>query len=106
MLVWKKKLSLIRTKRLLVLTNEEFYNEVARVLGTTYDCLPFPWTSYWRTRWNNRAPGSGRYPGFGLVRCFGDTVHIALQDPITVNKVFATKDDALRFLVDIFSYLD
>jgi len=102
--VWKKRHCLRLISRRWVLTNEEFYDEVAGILGTTYDCKPFPW--YKRTRWNNRTPGSGRYPGYGLVRCFGEGVHIALQKPVSVHKIFSSKDEALDFLVDIFANLD
>ena len=101
--VWKKRHCLTHTRQRWALTNKQFYNEVAGILGTTYDCQPFPWPSYKRTRWNNRAPGSGRYPGYGLIRCFGEGVHIALQKPIMINKVFSSKDEALKFLVDIYS---
>lgn len=77
------------------MTNEEFYIECAKLLDTTYDCEPFPWPSYWRTRWNNRAPGSGRYPGHGLIRCFGSTVHVNLHTPIKIEKTFPSKEEAL-----------
>ena len=101
MRAWKKRLSLRLTRQRSVLTNEEFYNEVAGILGTTYDCSSFPYHK--RTRWNNRVPGGGRYPGYGLIRCFGEGVHIALQKPVSVHKIFSSKDEALKFLVDIFS---
>lgn len=78
------------------MTNENFYAECAALLNTTYDCKPFPW--YKRTRWNNRKPGSGRFPGFGLIRCFGDQVHMSLNSPVFVNRVFASKEEALQFL--------
>jgi hypothetical protein len=29
-----------------------------------------------KTRWNMRGPGNGRFPGFGLIRAFGNTVHM------------------------------
>lgn len=78
------------------MTNEEFYAECAAVLNTTYECEAFPW--YKRTRWNNRNPGSGRFPEFGLIRCFGSTVHIALHHPEEVIKVCNNKEEALDFL--------
>lgn len=77
------------------MTNDEFYEQVAQILGTEYDCKPFPW--YKRTRWNNRQPGSGRYPGFGVVRCFGDQVHIALHTP-NINKIANSKEEAIKLL--------
>ena len=77
------------------MTNEEFYQECAELLNTTYDCQPFPWTSSGVTRWNNRAPGSGRYPGHGLIRCYGSVIHVNLHTPVTFNKVFSSKEEAL-----------
>lgn len=80
------------------MTNEEFYAECAALLNTKYDCEPFPW--YKRTRWNNRKPGSGRFPEFGLIRCFGDIVHMTLHSPENINKIFKSKEEALQFLRD------
>lgn len=78
------------------MTNDEFYHAVAGLLGTRYDCTPF--TGHKRTRWNNRAAGSGRYPGFGMVRIHGDAVHVALRRPVTLHRVYDTKDIALADL--------
>jgi hypothetical protein len=61
------------------MTNEDFYRECARLLGTTYDCKPVLYR--YRTRWNNRAPGGGRFPGHGIIRIFGDQVHVQLTNP-------------------------
>ena len=69
---------------------------IAALLNTTYEGEAFPW--YRRTRWNNRKPGSGRFPEFGLIRCFGDTVHTNLHHPINISKVFNSKAEALDFL--------
>lgn len=93
--VWKKRHCWRPTRQRWVLTNEEFYNECAKILGTVYDCKPFPWTHSRRTRWNNRAPGSGRFPGYGLIRCYGDVIHVALHKPVYINETFLSKQDAL-----------
>lgn len=62
------------------MTNEAFYAECAALLGTSYDCVPFSYGR--RTRWNNRSAGSGRFPGFGLIRVFSDDeVHVHLHSP-------------------------
>lgn len=59
---------------------EGFYKSVADVLGTCYDCQPFPFNK--RTRWNNRDAGGGRFPGFGIVRRFNaDNIHVQLYAP-------------------------
>ena len=80
------------------MNNEDFYVECAKLLNTEYDRKPFPWTSSGRTRWNNRVPGSGRYPGFGIIRCFGNQVHMALTRPVKVHNIFDSKELALEFL--------
>lgn len=77
------------------MNNEQFYGEVAKILGTTHEYIPFPYRK--RTRWNNRGPGSGRFPEKGIVRCFGNLVHIALYDPL-ISKVCASKEEALETL--------
>lgn len=74
----------------------EFYEKCAELLGTTYDCKPFPY--YKRTRWNNRAPGSGRYPGFGIIRKFGDIIHVALTHPVCHTKIYTSEQDVYDFL--------
>ena len=78
------------------MNNEEFYVECARLLGTEYGCEAFKW--YKRTRWNNRTPGSGRYPGFGIIRVFGNEVQVSLRQPISVTKIFDSKEAVLQFL--------
>lgn len=75
----------------------EFYNKCAEILGTTYDCKEFPWK--YRTRWNNRVPGSGRFPGFGLIRRFNQNlIHVALSYPVHHIKTYKSEKDVLTFL--------
>ena len=61
------------------MTDEQFYEECASLLGTTHEGQPFPF--YKRTRWNNRTAGRGRFPGRGIIRVFGDVVHVSLNNP-------------------------
>lgn len=61
------------------MTDEEFYRRCGEILGVEHTGKAF--AHYARTRWNNRTPGRGRYPGRGIVRLFGNTVHIALTNP-------------------------
>lgn len=61
------------------MNNEEFYERVAEILQCDHTPNPFPYRK--RTRWNNRKPGSGRFEGHGIVRVFGDSVHVALTFP-------------------------
>ncbi len=80
------------------MTNENFYAECAAILGVEHQGSPFPY--YKRTRWNNRAAGQGRFEGSGIIRVFGDNVHIALNNP-QANGIFPSKDAALEFLRNI-----
>lgn len=73
--------------------DEQFYQHLAGILQCEYDGKPFAFHK--RTRWNNRTAGQGRYLGFGIVRVFGDRVHVALTHPIVVCKVFDSKDDVI-----------
>lgn len=77
---------------------EEFYERVAGLLGTTYDCEAFPHA--YRTRWNNRKPGGGRFEGYGIIRAFGDTVQIALYNP-PITKICSSFDEALGVIEHI-----
>ncbi len=74
----------------------EFYAECAVLLGTTDECQPFPY--HRRNRWNNRLPGRGRFPGYGLIRAFGDVIHIHIHDPKPISGVFDGFDAALNHL--------
>ena len=67
---------------------QEFYQAVARLLQTEINYRPFPHRKI--TRWNNRAPGNGRYPGFGLVRRFSkNLVNISLHTPKICATVYS-----------------
>ncbi len=48
-------------------------------------------------RWGGREPGNGRFPGRGLIRVFGSTIHVALNDP-KVSGIFNSMEDALQAL--------
>jgi hypothetical protein len=73
---------------------ERFYKAVSDLLGAEHRFQPFPYGK--RTRWNNRLPGNGRYPGHGLVRRYGpDTIHIQLHSPPLAG-VYTSEQAALR----------
>lgn len=78
--------------------NEEFYRRCAELLGTTYDCTGLE--SPHRTRWNNRRPGNGRFPGFGIIRLHGEDVHVSLRSPVSASRHFTSRKDALEWLTD------
>lgn len=76
--------------------NNEFYNACAELLGAEYDGQAFPYHK--RTRWNNRTPGQGRYPGYGIIRKFGDKIQVSLRYPVTHYKVYDSEEEVLDFL--------
>lgn len=73
----------------------DFYHKCSEILDIPYECQPFPWTHSKRTRWNNRSPGSGRYPGFGIIRQFGSQYHVAYYEGV---KIFNTQKEVFTFL--------
>lgn len=90
----------------------EFYAACAELLGTEHhwrDSRPRPrvdrltgalYTPSTRaTRWGGREPGNGRFPGFGLIRCFGHRVQVALKAPVRCTAVFASRREALEGLI-------
>jgi len=76
-----------------------FYQACASLLGAHHDYRPYPYRR--RTRWNNRAAGNGRFPGFGIIRLFGEKVHMQLRAPQPVNRWFGRREDALAYLAGI-----
>lgn len=76
------------------MTNEEFYRECARLLDCEHEGEPFKY--YRRTRWNNRVPGQGRFAGHGIIRVFGDKVHVSLTNPQLW--MIGSKEDVLKVL--------
>ncbi|HYD87562.1 MAG TPA: hypothetical protein VEA80_08820 [Vitreimonas sp.] len=79
-----------------LVVEQGFYQACAELLGAEHDYRPFPFRR--RTRWNNRAAGNGRFPGFGVIRIFGDRVHMQLRAPAAVNRWFASQAEALAHL--------
>ena len=74
---------------------EEFYTECARILNIEHEFItPVPR----RTRWNTRLLGNGRYPGFGLIQCFGSQIRIISK---TGTKMFNTYEEVYRYLNEI-----
>ena len=79
--------------------SEKFYHKCAELLGVEDDCQPFGYP--YRTRWNNRKPGSGRDPGYGIIRKFGSQIHVALQRPVQHHGIYDSEDQVLQFLQDL-----
>lgn len=52
---------------------KEFYERCSAILGIVHEYnTPVPR----RNRWNARRLGNGRYPGFGLVQCYGSSARV------------------------------
>ena len=93
-----------------VKVEEEFYSDCAEILGTEHeyrDCVPRPKMhrdgevyipSTMATRWGGREPGNGRFPGFGIIRLFGDTVQIRLTKPKQISATSDGREEALAFI--------
>jgi hypothetical protein len=74
---------------------EVFYDTVAELLETQH---PFKELKLYMSRWGDRTPGNGRFPGHGLVRVFSPTViHVALYEP-KLYGAFTSFDTALEAL--------
>jgi hypothetical protein len=80
---------------------EQFYQDVSDLLGIenkySYDAITHG--GLYRTRWNNRAPGNGRFEGYGIIRYFSDTcIHLAINKPVSAHGIFTSKQEVLDFL--------
>jgi len=71
---------------------KEFYEECSKILGIEHSWNT-PVTR--RTRWNTRLIGNGRYPGFGLVQCYGSTVRVVSKKG---TNMFDTYDEVYEHL--------
>ena len=81
-------------------TNDEkrvFYDTVSSILNIEHQ---FHDPVRRRTRWNTRIKGNGRFPGFGLVQCFGSTVRVASKHGTKVFKTYEEVYDYLKKVVD------
>lgn len=77
---------------------EKFYQDIADLLHIQNPYTPNVHKS-WRTRWNNRKPGNGRFEGLGLIRFFSPSmIHVCLKEPVRVNKIFTSSEDVLNYL--------
>ena len=92
---------------------KDFYDKVADILGVEHEYNTFndkiikpfdrfgnPRTTN-KNRWNGREPGNGRFQGFGIIRNYGTVIHVTLNHPQSVNKIFDKEDDVLEFLMDL-----
>jgi len=92
---------------------KEFYDKIASILGASHEYSTFNDVIYRfidgkpcptnATRWGGRSPGNGRFPGFGIVRLYGNTVHIALTKPIGINAICTSKEEAVEMIEKIIN---
>jgi hypothetical protein len=77
---------------------EDFYQRCSDLLSTENTYVER--NPYWRrTRWSNREPGSGRFPGCGTIRMFSsDCIHVSLTNPVGVNRTFDSAEEVYAFL--------
>lgn len=80
------------------MNNLDFYLECARILETDHNGDPFPYGK--RTRWNNRKPGQGRFDQYGIIRIFGNSIHLAFHSP-QLHRIFESKQQCLEFLLSL-----
>jgi hypothetical protein len=81
-----------------VSVEEKFYQDVADLLGVESN-YEHNVNKAWRTRWNNRKPGNGRFEGFGLIRFFGENmIHVMISKPVHMNKTFSSPEETLSAL--------
>lgn len=52
---------------------EEFYKNCSEILGIEHN---YQTPVKYRNRWNTRKLGNGRFPGYGLIQCFGNNVRV------------------------------
>lgn len=77
------------------MTNEEkevFYARCGEILGIEHN-----WNTpvKRRNRWNARFLGNGRYPGFGLIRCYGNNIMVISKRG---TRMFDSCDAVYEFL--------
>jgi hypothetical protein len=87
---------------------EKFYLRIGEILGIGQEIIPIKEPrksmrtgisrSTNATRWGPRAPGNGRFEGFGIIRVYGSTVHVSLRHPVAIHKVFQSREEVIEFL--------
>ncbi len=70
----------------------EFYARCAEILNIEHEFRePVPR----RNRWNTRRLGNGRFPGFGLIQCFGSHVRVISKQG---TRIFKTYEEVYQYL--------
>ena len=76
---------------------KEFYEQCAIILGIEHE---YNDPVKRRNRWNTRRLGNGRYPGFGLVQCFGHTIRVVTKKGTRMFDTYQEVYDYLYLVID------
>ena len=76
----------------------EFYENCANILKIDHE---YHDPVRRRNRWNTRLKGNGRFPGFGLVQCFGCSVRVISKRGTKIFKTYEETYEYLKESVDI-----
>ena len=77
---------------------KEFYTQCGEILGIEHkwnDPVPR------RTRWNARLIGNGRYPNFGLIRCYGKQIMVTSKNGTRMFDDVELVYDYLKLLTSV-----
>ena len=74
----------------------QFYQRCAEILQTSHDFSK----KYSRpTRWNHRASGNGRFPGWGTIRWFNRyNIYLCFHTPVLVKR-FREEQECIEWLM-------
>lgn len=76
---------------------KEFYERCSVILGIAHEYnTPVPR----RNRWNARRLGNGRYPGFGLVQCYGSSARVVSKHGTRMFKSYEEVYEYLQIVLD------
>jgi len=74
---------------------EQFYTKCGELLGIEHVyTTPVPR----RNRWNTRRLGNGRYPGFGLIHCYGSSVRVMSKHG---TRMFSSYEAVYEYLLKV-----
>lgn len=74
-----------------------FYTQCSKILNIEHE---YKVPVKRRNRWNTRQLGNGRYPGFGLIQCFGSSVRVVSKHGTRMFDSYEKVYEYLFFLVD------
>ena len=71
----------------------EFYSKCSQILNIEHEFhVPVPR----RTRWNTRRLGNGRYPGFGVIQCYGSMIRVMSKRG---THIFSSYEEVYSYLL-------